>query len=301
MKPASASASMKPASSGKRAAEHATTPSTEEHRGKRHRVGLHLTGGAPCPPKMLTAWRAKEFCDVHVVASGERFAAHKLVLACGSDYMSALFQSGFSDSQSDEVILPDLPAPAALAVIEWLYAGECSLDDENELMPVLRAASRLQVTALMDACAEAIKLRLTLENVVDGIELANEMGLGRLKDAATELIAQSFSEVVNDERGALLDLPAATLEGVLALPTLATPSEAATCEAVLRWARHHSPEPELRRRLLSKPRLHWASWKYLATLRDEPLFDKSVLSDACLAKAGYSQARACNACNVCNG
>jgi len=205
--------------------------------------------------------------------------------------MSALFTAGFLDSHSEEVRLPDVPASAAKAVLEWLYAGECLLADEHELLPVLRAASRLQVKPLLDSCADAVRMRLTLDNVVDGIDLANELALTSLKDAAIELLANSFHEYIEDEQGSLLlSLSPATLESVLAVPTLAVPSEEAACDAVLRWARYHRPEITQMRLLLTKLRLRYASWEYLSSLRHEPLFDAGVLADACVLKAGYAQA-----------
>jgi len=240
---------------------------------------------------MLTRWRNKEFIDVHVVASGERFPAHKLVLSCGSDYMAALFSNSFSDSNSEDVYLHDVSAQAISAILEYLYAGECSLSDEEELLPILRAASRLQIQSLMDACADAVRQRLCLENVVGGIELANELVLPQLKEAAIDLIASNFQEIssASDSAGnaeVLYALPGATLEAVLQLDTLQVASEEAACDAVLRWVKHHKPSDERRASLFAALRLHWTSWDYLASLRSEPVVDPGVLADACLAKGG---------------
>ena len=42
-------------------------------------------------------WRAGQLCDVEIaVDSGERFAAHKLVLSASSDFFKALFTSGIA-------------------------------------------------------------------------------------------------------------------------------------------------------------------------------------------------------------
>eukprot|EP00966_Prymnesium_polylepis_P278255 6429147-Prymnesium_polylepis.1 len=144
-----------------------TTPGTDgETRSKRQRAGLVLRGGTPCPPGMLERWRNAQMCDCTLIAQGgKRFAAHKLVLACGSDYMSALFSGEFADSHSNEVRLPDLPVSSAAAALDWLYSGECSLADPDELLPVLRAARLLQIAGLLDACADAVRVRLNLDNV----------------------------------------------------------------------------------------------------------------------------------------
>ena len=61
---------------------------------------LTLTCG-PCNETqrstLVAMWEADELCDIKVLVEGQSFAAHRVVLASGSAYMRARFNSSMSD------------------------------------------------------------------------------------------------------------------------------------------------------------------------------------------------------------
>ena len=79
-------------------------------------------------------------CDVKLEASGQCFAAHKLMLSCESEYMRTLFQPVW-DNKSETVKLP-MTGDCASAILDWIYAGHC-IAPEALLGPLLEAAEFL--------------------------------------------------------------------------------------------------------------------------------------------------------------
>ena len=104
----------------------------------------------------LSAFRkAGTLTDVTICAGGERFPAHRNVLAASSDYLAALFASGMRDSESD-VALQDVPANIFSALLDFVYEGTCVLAEP--LLPnLLVAAAMLQVLPLQEAVLEVLK------------------------------------------------------------------------------------------------------------------------------------------------
>ena len=102
--------------------------------------------------KVLTSlWENGELSDVQVVVEGQRFAAHRVVLAAGSPHFRAMFTRTFSESRQSEVELHEMPAEGFRGVLVYLYSGELALTDANA-EPVLLAADRCEVLGLVNLC-----------------------------------------------------------------------------------------------------------------------------------------------------
>ena len=52
-----------------------------------------LRGGEAHPAPLISLWRSNSYSDVDVIVEGQAFYAHRLVLAAGSDYLSALVEN----------------------------------------------------------------------------------------------------------------------------------------------------------------------------------------------------------------
>ena len=100
-----------------------------------------LDGGEPLSTALVALWRAERLTDTVVtVEGGSRFLAHKLVLAAGAEFFSAIFESPMRDSA--EPHLKDTPSAAFSPCLDFLYEGCCRVA-EPVLPDLLRAANFL--------------------------------------------------------------------------------------------------------------------------------------------------------------
>ena len=105
-----------------------------------------LDGGEPLSTALVALWRAERLTDTVVtVEGGGRFPAHKLVLAAGAEFFSAIFESPMRDSA--EPHLKDTPSAAFSPCLDFLYEGCCRVA-EPVLPDLLRAANYLGIKPL---------------------------------------------------------------------------------------------------------------------------------------------------------
>ena len=90
-------------------------------------------------------------CDVHLVAEGAKFPAHRVVLAAASLYFQAMFTGSFRENQMNEITLHGMSSDGLKCVLDLIYTAELSLTAEN-VCDVLSVASLLQLNDTVKHC-----------------------------------------------------------------------------------------------------------------------------------------------------
>jgi len=153
---------------------------------------IRIQGGKGCPPMQIALWKSETLTDVTVqVECGERFKAHKLVLASGSGYFRGLLTSGMNDAR-DRLDLSDTSAECFAPVARWLYEGVCTVPKESMLPNLLEIASFLQIPGLVKATAHELEKRVTFDNVVEVWNLGDVFYVPSLVEAARRLLLAKF-------------------------------------------------------------------------------------------------------------
>ena len=67
---------------------------------------------------------ADEYSDVALVVDGQRFRAHRVILAARSDYFRALLYGGMKESQLSEIELKDTSLAAFKHLLRYIYTGQ---------------------------------------------------------------------------------------------------------------------------------------------------------------------------------
>ena len=199
-------------------------------------------------------WRENKFCDVKLVVGQRTFHAHRLVLAAASTFFHALVASPFTEGGEENIALPEISDLTFERVLEFIYARECTIDNESLLQPVLEAACRLQMDDLQAAAEIAVIQRITPASCLDAWDLADHFSLTALLAVAKKLALTRFDEVV--ESDAFPTVSSARLDELLASDALTLEREELAFHALARWvdAQPETPPPEETARLLSRIR-----------------------------------------------
>ena len=251
------------------------------------RVVLH--GECSSVLSKLSSMRKKgELCDVVVRASGEEFHAHRVILAATSDYMGALFASGMRDSDKAVVVLGDVPPTMFSAYLDFVYDGQCEVDD-GALPDVLAAASRLQVLSLQQAALAAGKESLGADTALPMWTAGEALTMPDLVVEATKAAVANFEEIATSD--AVLQASYSQLCALLQDDALEVEREEIVFGAIQKWHDHVRPSEADLIALLRHVRFGCMPAAFLSsTVRPWPPMangpTKELLMDALVSLAG---------------
>ena len=148
-------------------------------------------------------WRSDTLCDVEIKIEGRSFSAHRVILAAESPYLSALVTTTMKE-RSGPIELKEIGASTFASALEFMYLHECKLASQDELQPLLHAASLLRLPLLEAAVETAIAQRLDPSSALQALGLAEHLSLPVLASAATKIVLAHFEEAMAVQGGALL-------------------------------------------------------------------------------------------------
>ncbi|XP_015119381.1 speckle-type POZ protein A [Diachasma alloeum] len=136
-------------------------------------------------------FKEPKFSDVVVIASNERFFAHKVILATRSPVFAAMFE----DNRTNEVRIEHIAPVGVEAMLEFIYTDEVT-DLDRRANILLEAAYKFQLPRLKTMCEMVIYKALKASNAADLLILTHESHSSKLKDHVMNFIVDHFSEVM---------------------------------------------------------------------------------------------------------
>jgi len=138
--------------------------------------------------------------DTCLWAEGEKYQAHRVVLASCSPYFQAMFTSGMKEAQwaedkgkTQDIVLPGVAANGLRLLLEFVYTGKLELTPEN-IQEVLACAAQLQVKSVVALCARYLDTNLDLENCVDILTLADTFTLHKLRHNVLRFLSENLKQ-----------------------------------------------------------------------------------------------------------
>ncbi|XP_054267106.1 kelch-like protein 26 isoform X2 [Macrosteles quadrilineatus] len=188
-------------------------------------TGTLLTG--------LNTLRAKgHLLDVTLVAEGEAFQAHRVVLASCSDYFRAMFTDAMRESRQSEICLNGVSAAGMRLLLDYAYTSRLALNLAN-IQDVLSAASHIQVVAVVEACSNYLQSQLDLDNCVDIATISETYSLSQLRGVVYRFMCGHLVEFSRSPEFARLH--PSQLEHLLACDFPVDCPEADVLAITLRW------------------------------------------------------------------
>ncbi|KAL7064932.1 hypothetical protein AAHC03_05874 [Spirometra sp. Aus1] len=240
--------------------------------------------------------RNGKLCDVTLIADGQQFSAHKIVLAATIPYFDAMFLSNMSEASKREIYIHDLDPSMLEAFIIFAYTGEIQITPAN-VQAVLISASFLQIDSVRNFCCKYIEERLSLENLISVRSFASSFLCSNLVTACDQLIYANFEALVDSP--IFYSLTGPELLKMLESDDLQVSSEDRVFHAVMAWCEHEDPPPPTpRTTLMTTPPTTISLQKFRSSMSlqslclggetppSKSIFDKSLPPDIMSMSAG---------------
>ncbi|XP_058759634.1 BTB/POZ and TAZ domain-containing protein 2-like [Vicia villosa] len=140
--------------------------------------------------------------DVFIHTSdGTRIPAHTSILASVSPVLENILDQPRKHRSSERIIqIHGVPSTAATAFVGFLYSSRCTEDEMDKYGIHLLALSHVyNVPQLKQICIKGLSQRLTVENVVDVLQLARLCDAPDLRLRCMKLLTNHFNTVQKTE------------------------------------------------------------------------------------------------------
>lgn len=176
-----------------------------------------------------------QIIDVVLVAEGEKFPCHKVVLAAFSAYFKAMFTCGLAECSQREVELHDISAESVSVILHYMYSSELCLTNHN-VQTVALAAYFMQMEEVCNMCQKYMMDHMDASNCVGIYYFANHIGAEDLCDQARQYLYQHFAEVSLQEE--ILEVEFQQLMTLIKSDDLNISREESILDLVIRWVKH---------------------------------------------------------------
>ncbi|KAI6231258.1 Speckle-type POZ protein-like isoform X1 [Aphelenchoides besseyi] len=143
-------------------------------------------------PAIVSAFNDEETADAKVKVGNSTFHVHKLVICTQSDVFRSMFKHEFSEKKSNCVHIQKADKKVVEAMLRYLYSGK--VENINQVASrLLSLSDQYQLKGLTELCMDALKMNLTLENIIERLQLlAYPDHLTNFKIPVFEFVKKNF-------------------------------------------------------------------------------------------------------------
>ncbi|XP_051164686.1 BTB/POZ domain-containing protein 9 [Leptopilina boulardi] len=155
-------------------------------------------------------YMSDDYSDVTLLVAGQRFTAHKVILAARSQYFRALLFGGLRESTQQEIELKGTTLQAFKGLLKYIYTGHMSLANQREevILDILGLAHQYGFLELEVAISDYLKEILNIRNVCLIFDAARLYQLEFLTKVCHEYLDKHALEVIQHESFLQLSLQA---------------------------------------------------------------------------------------------
>ncbi|XP_065837930.1 kelch-like protein 20 [Oscarella lobularis] len=200
---------------------------------------LAFTSVRCSPMKMIEYYRQSEYlCDVVIISEdGQRFPAHRVVLAAASEFFSRMFRENFLESKTTEIVVRNVDGAAMKILMDFAYKSETTCPEAVEnVLSLYEAAHYTLFDELFEMCSGWLKRHVDTSNCLRMAIVAD-----RYDDSDLRRVADCISAVnilVLTESDDFLCLPVEHLSRIISQDDLGVKSEDDVLIVVQKWVKH---------------------------------------------------------------
>ncbi|KAL8170189.1 hypothetical protein V2J09_021993 [Rumex salicifolius] len=182
---------------------------------------------------------------------------------------------------------------AFLDMLNSIYHKPLKATSRAELMDVLMAADKYEVTSCMRQCVQLLlKLPMTTEEALSYLEFPSVVFVGELTrpliDAAKQHLSYRYSGFTESQQEEAMSLPLWEVEAVLGSADFRVNSEEVMLDFILKWACAHYPKLKERREILNKRLLNLICFPCMNALKLKEIVDSPDFDSVQVAKLAFN-------------
>lgn len=202
---------------------------------------------------MISDPQLHSLCDVVLVVQGERFMAHRAVLAAASCVFKAMFTNCMKERDAPEITLSSIDKHAWRMVMQYIYNAQVDLDNDDDALVLLSTARMYQLERLESFVETFLVGRVNITNALRLVDTAERYDMQLLREECFANMEREFESMALSP--AFLCCPVHVITRLLSSGELVFKSELMVFESVIRWIAADGQRKVFLEKLLSLVRL----------------------------------------------
>lgn len=182
---------------------------------------------------MLSDPQLHSLCDVVLIVQGERFMAHRAVLAAASCVFKAMFTNCMKERDAPEIVLSSVDKSAWRMVMQYIYNAQVDLNADDDALVLLSTARMYQLERLETFVETFLIGRVDVTNALRLVSVAEQYELRRLRGECFATMERDFEAMALSP--AFICCPEHVVTRLLSSSELVLKSEMMVFEAAIRW------------------------------------------------------------------
>lgn len=205
-----------------------------------------------CFERMQNYQKDNIFCDIILNVNGEKWKAHKIVLASSSEYFRRLFTSKMKEEHQEEIVIKGISTVAFSVCFDHMYGKNINVYNDYNMVDILEAADMFHLTDLTEKCVNVLNSDLNADNCVVIYCLADRYShiSENLKRKAETFICINAETLLTDP-DTLNILPEEIMKFLLSCEQVIIPEELDLLKTLEKWINYNKQQRSKHYELLS--------------------------------------------------
>ncbi|XP_011299510.1 speckle-type POZ protein A-like [Fopius arisanus] len=147
---------------------------------------------------MWILFQESKLSDAVIVVEDKQFHVHKLLLQTRSPVFAAMFEHDLKERQTNEIKIEGIKPEVVRKMLQFIYTD--TLDNcKDNVGELLIAADRYSLEGLIVRCERILCERVTIDNAVSTLELADNYNATNVKKHVAKFISRNLPFIVGTD------------------------------------------------------------------------------------------------------